>query len=136
MKKLFSFLMAAVMVISTLLALPFSASAMTEADASGAKAVTASATKFTDNNASIVVDDGYLYYKISVAESGAYSLYTEEVDGADTCGELYLSTNLNMPICENDDGYYFDTGDFGIECYLEKGKTYYLAVCYYDNDDL
>ncbi|MGN0523879.1 MAG: leucine-rich repeat protein [Eubacterium sp.] len=136
MKKALSTLLALVMLATTILAVPFSASAMTASDASSAKAATASATKFTDNNVSIDVEDGYLYYKITVAESAVYSLYTEEVDGADTRGYLYSSSDLENEIAENDDGDYFETYDFCIDFYLEKGKTYYLAVRYYDNDDI
>lgn len=131
MKKILATLLAVVMLVTTIMAVPFSAGAMTASDAESAKVANVTSGSYIDNNVSIDVEDGYVYYKVTVAETGVYSLHTDDIESADTYGYLYSSTDLNDILAEDDDGY--ASSDFLIEYPLEKGKTYYLAIKYYDN---
>lgn len=116
------------------IATPVSASAITKDDVAGAKKVTASSETYTDSNVEITEAGGYLYYQITVAESGVYRMYTTKVDGVDTYGYLYSADDYSE-LATDDDSY--GTGNnFKITYYLIKGKTYYLAAKYYNSSTI
>ncbi|MGN0532459.1 MAG: leucine-rich repeat protein [Eubacterium sp.] len=134
MKKFLATLLAVVMLATTIMAVPFSAGAMTASDASSAKVANVTSGYYFDSNVSIDVEDGYVYYKVTVDETAVYSLHTDVVDESDTYGYLYSSTDLNSVLAEDDDSY--GNSHFEIVYPLEQGKTYYLAIRYYDNDSI
>lgn len=131
MKKIISLVLAALMVATTFFTLPFNAFAISKNDVNGAKEVTASSKSYTDENVVTSPKQPIIYYKITVAETGLYSFYTEPVDSSntpDTYGTLY-DANLTQ-IAQNDDA---DGRNFKITWFLQSGSTYYLAAKVYSD---
>ena len=89
-------------------------------------------------NLSLVQASYNTYFKLTVAETGTYRLYTNNNGSIDTKGWIYddvaCSTHLNY----NDDGYQAKvnagfTGyryDFYMECELNAGVEYYVKITY------
>ena len=86
-------------------------------------------------NLSLVQANYTTYFKITVAESGTYRIYTNNNGSIDTRGYLYDSVDCSNQLKYNDDagssntyvGYRYD---FYFECALEAGTEYYLKVTY------
>lgn len=129
MKKILSIILAALMVATTLFALPFNAFAISQSDVNGAKEVTVSSTPYSDENVAPTTENN-IYYKITVAETGVYALCSTRSDTAspDTYGTLYSADFKE--IAHNDDG---TDRNFKIVWYLEKGNTYYLGARYFSS---
>ena len=126
MKKFLSVILATLMVATTFFTLPFNAFAITQSEANNAKNITASSTKYVEENVT-PQDSNYVYYKITVEETGVYSLYSSS--SADTYGELY-SADFNEIDYDDDDG---EGSNFKIVSQLVKGNIYYLGVKYYSS---
>lgn len=90
-----------------------------------------SGTITIDNPINVTLAEDYVYYAFVPEESGNYLFYSEMEDAeVDTYGVL-LDENKEM-IMGNDD---YAGSNFGIEATCEAGKTYYIGIRPYNQDD-